>query len=533
MSGRCLLIGLDGATFSILNPLMEEGVMPFLKQFIEAGTRAELRSVIPPLTPPAWTSIMTGRSPGNHGVVDFFTYESPDTRYVRFTNSSHVECETVWSMVSRHRLTATTLNFPVMAPPRPISGHVVPGWVLWRYLRRYCYPDTLYDRLKSLPGFIAKDLAMNLDLEQKAVEGCAEEEQEEWVQFHIRRERQWFEILTYLMRTDPSHLTAIVFDGVDKLQHLFWRFLDPACLADRPSPREARIRQLCLDYFRQLDGFIAEAVALAGDDANVFFVSDHGFGPSNDIFYVNSWLHQNGYLKWAGNGPQNQEASGALGLNLGTIGSLDTLIDWSGTTAYARTPSSYGIHICVAGRRGEEGIPPAEYLPFRQKLADTLRAFKDPATGQPVVTRVWTREEAFPGALADIAPDLTFELWDGGAPSTVPSDTVLHRRPETIGSHRPEGIFLARGPAVANGALLPQISVLDVTPVLLYALRIPVPEDLEGRVPPDLFDPAFVRTHPVMMGGPTLPPETFPSVAVEGEGEQEVIARLKALGYVD
>jgi len=533
VSGRCLLIGLDGGTFSILDPLMEEGIMPFLRRFVEAGTRAELRSVIPPLTPPAWASIMTGRSPGNHGVVDFFTYESPDTRYVRFTNSSHVKCETVWSMVSRHGLTATTLNFPVMAPPRPIAGCVVPGWVLWRYLRRYCYPATLYDRLKSLPGFIVKELAMNLDLEQKDVEGCAQEEQEEWASFHLRRERQWFEILTYLMRTEPSHLTAIVFDGVDKLQHLFWRLLDPARPAGRRSPREERIRRLCLDYFRQLDGFIAEAVALAGEDANVFLVSDHGFGPSDEIFYVNTWLHQNGYLKWAGNGAPNQGASGTLGLNLGTIGSMDRLIDWSGTTAYARTPSSYGIHICVAGQRGEEGIPPAEYLPFRQKLADALRAFKDPETGKPVVTHVWTREEAFPGKLTDIAPDLTLELRDGGAPSTVQSDALLFRRAEPIGSHRPEGIFLARGPAVANGARLPQISVLDVTPILLYALGVPVPEDLEGRVPLDLFEPAFVRTRPLITGEQTRPPEAFPSLPSDGEGDQAVMARLRALGYVD
>jgi hypothetical protein len=147
---------------------------------------------------------------------------------------------------------------------------------------------------------------------------------------------------------------------------------------------------------------------------------------------------------------------------------------------------------------------------------------------------VWTREEAFPGRLTDVAPDLTLELRDGGAPSTVQSDALVVRRTELIGSHRPEGIFLAGGPAVANGARLPQISVLDVTPILLYALGIPVPEDLEGRVPLDLFDPAFVRIHPIIMGGPTRPPEAFPSPEpAGGEGEEEVMARLRALGYVD
>jgi len=425
------------------------------------------------------------------------------------------------------------IELAVMAPPRPISGYVVPGWVLWRYLRRYCYPLTLYDRLKALPGFSAKELAMNLDLEQKAVEGCAQDEQEEWARFHLRRERQWFEILTYLMRAEPTDLTAIVFDGPDRLQHLFWRLLDPACLAGQRSPWEEQVRQHCLEYFRQLDAFIAGIVALAGEDANVFIVSDHGFGPSREIFYVNTWLHQNGYLKWAGNGSGNRIASTGFGFNLGMIGSMDTLIDWSGTTAYARTPSSSGIHICVAGQRGETGIPPGEYLPFRQRLADALRDFRDPVTGEPVVTRVWVREEAFPGPCADIAPDLTLELRDGGGPSTVKSDGTLCRRDEPIGSHRPEGIFMARGPAVAKGARLSQISVLDVTPMLLYALGLPVPEDLEGRVRPDVFESAFVRTHPVVTGEPTVPPEAFPSPAADGGGEQEVIARLRALGYLD
>ncbi len=531
MNSRCLLIGLDGGTFSILDHLIDEGVMPFLRQFMTSGTRAELRSVIPPLTPPAWTSIMTGRSPGDHGVFDFFTSECPDSRYVRITNSSDVRCETIWSMVSRQGLSATALNFPVMAPPRPISGCVIPGWVLWRFLRRYCYPPGLYDRLRNLPAFNVKELAMNLDLEQKALDGCTQEEQEEWVRFHLRRERQWFEILAYLIRNEPHDLTAIVFDGVDKLQHLFWRLLDPSCLSGRRSPGEEKVRQLCLDYFRHLDGFIAEAVALAGDDVNVFIVSDHGFGPSIEIFYINSWLEQHGYLKWAKNDRGSRDDADTLGLGL--IGWMDKLIDWSGTSAYARTPSSNGIHICVAGRRGEGGIASEEYHGFRQRLMDALRRFTDPKTGEPIVTEVWTREEAFPGNYTHLAPDLTLRLRDGGFVSTVKSDVLLSPRAETAGAHRPEGIFLARGPAVASGALLPPISVLDVTPTLLYSLGLPVPEDLEGRVRVEVFESAFVRTYPIVTGEPTQPSEPFPSAATEREGEEEVIARLKALGYLE
>ena len=126
MTDRVVLIGLDGGTFSTLDALMEEGVMPFLKEFLASGVRGELLSVIPPLTPPGWASLVTGRTPGNHGVMDFFRFESPDSRYIRLVDSRDVKCETIWSIISRQGLRATVLNFPLMTPPRPIVGQCRP-----------------------------------------------------------------------------------------------------------------------------------------------------------------------------------------------------------------------------------------------------------------------------------------------------------------------------------------------------------------------------------------------------------------------
>ena len=76
MPPRTVIIGLDGATFDVLDPLMRDGTMPFLARFLAQGTRAGLRTLVPALTPPAWTSLMTGRSPGHHGVFEFFRMES-------------------------------------------------------------------------------------------------------------------------------------------------------------------------------------------------------------------------------------------------------------------------------------------------------------------------------------------------------------------------------------------------------------------------------------------------------------------------
>src|SRR5918995_5078855 len=107
-----LLIGLDGATFSVLDPYVERGVMPFLGSLTARGTRAELRSIMPPLTPPAWTSLVTGKRPGGHGVFDFFQREEPDDIHVRFAGSQDVRSATVWSLASDEGLRVTSLNFP-------------------------------------------------------------------------------------------------------------------------------------------------------------------------------------------------------------------------------------------------------------------------------------------------------------------------------------------------------------------------------------------------------------------------------------
>src|SRR5215471_3536833 len=96
---RTFLIGLDGATFTVLDSLMDRGLMPFLRDFAARGVRAPLRSVIPALTPPAWTSLMTGKRPGQHGVFDFFQLE-PESRHVRFFTSHDIHSDTIFSLAS-------------------------------------------------------------------------------------------------------------------------------------------------------------------------------------------------------------------------------------------------------------------------------------------------------------------------------------------------------------------------------------------------------------------------------------------------
>jgi predicted AlkP superfamily phosphohydrolase/phosphomutase len=192
----------------------------------------------------------------------------------------------------------------------------------------------------------------------------------------------------------------------------------------------------------------------------------------------------------------------------------------------------------VAGNDHEKGVSKADYEQFRNKLIDSLYSVISPATGKPVATRIWTKEEAFDGPYMDLAPDLTLALKDGGLVSILASDLPVKLRSEPRGTHRPEGVVLARGPGVRQGVTLPQLSILDVAPILLYALGIPIPQDMEGRMPEEVFEASMLKLRPVRVGGrsESVSPAgrgTTERIVFDAEAEAKMVAQLRALGYVE
>ncbi|GGM52201.1 nucleotide pyrophosphatase [Micromonospora sonchi] len=537
---QTLLIGLDGATFTVLDPLMRSGVMPALRDLTQRGVRAPLRSVMPPLTPPGWTSLVTGQRPGRHGVFDFFRKVSSDGEYFRLTTAQDVATPSIWSLASAHGRKVVALNFPVMFPPPAVHGYVVPGgWMPWRQLRLGCHPPELFDQLRELPSFNPRELALDMALEAKTVEGCPDEEYADWVDLHVRREQRWFEVARHLLTREPADLVGIVFDGVDKLQHLCWRFLDPAALAAPQAGWGADITARCLRYFRELDNHIAALVDLAGPEATVILASDHGFGPTTEMFYLNAWLAQAGYLSWADRGGPVDSAAPRVGFH--DMTRHVQLLDWDRTLAYAATPSSQGIHIVCREPGTDRPLPASRRRQIRDDLVADLRAARHPVTGDPLVSRIWTAEEAFAGPFEELAPDVSVELYEGAAISILRSDTVVRPQPQPKGNHRWEGIFLACGPAIRSGVTVPELPIVDVAPLVLHSLGVPVPDDLDGRVPEAVLVPGAATKPPAPPTTPPPPPPPPPPPAqptateavYDSDSELVIVSRLRALGYLD
>lgn len=298
MNPRVILFGLDGATFTLLDDLMARGIMPHLARFAAEGARASLLSTIPPLTPPAWSSLVTGRTPGHHGILGFLQYADAHSTATELVSSRRLRVETIWSIVNRQAKRAGALNFVAHQPAPKIDGWVIPGWVSWRWMRLLSHPTGIIDRLQqSLPGFDVRKMAIDFEEERKAVVGAPIADYLSWIGLHIERELQWFRVLCHLLEEDPVDLVGVVFDGVDKLQHLLWSYLDPG-LAHPPASGHLRIREIAWSYFRAVDDLLGDLLKLYGDSATILICSDHGFTATSEIVYINSWLEKMGYLTW-------------------------------------------------------------------------------------------------------------------------------------------------------------------------------------------------------------------------------------------
>lgn len=528
---KVLMIGLDGATFSLLNPLMDEGVMPFLKQFLAQGVHGNLMSTQNPLTPPAWISMITGRSPDVHGVYDFTRPEFTNgSVYVKVTDSRDIRCETVWSMASRQGKRVTALNFYGMAPAFPVEGYLMSGFITWKHLRRATYPPSFFDTLKDLPSFDYKHLSQNLTEERKYVQSVGKEDYyEDWIDWQSKRTDAWATVLCYLMKNDPTDLTAIVLDGPDKLQHFCWRYLDPQLIENYSSPEEVRLRQLCLDYYRELDKTIEHIVSLADPSTNVVFTSDHGFGATTEVVYINEWLSQNGYLTWG------QEIKDDPTIKLSGDGRQPRAIDWNNTLAFCHAPSSNAIYVNQSHEVVQKWET-ADYVKFCTKIRQQLLDFRNPDDGGQVFTSVELNKARIEGmSCLEHSPDIVLQIRDGGFVSVLKSPKVVFPREKPDGTHRPDGIFIARGPDIKVGQKIEPLSILDITSLMLYLLDLPIPTDLEGRVPTEILIADSLNGHSVEYQSVTQASfaESEKRDEISEEEKEALMDQLKLLGYMD
>lgn len=537
---RVLVLGLDGASFDIIEPMVSQGRLPNLERLIAEGSSGVLESTVPPVTIPAWVSMATGKNPGRLGVFDLL---KRDGYGVEPNGYCYYGQAPLWHILNAYGIRTGVMNLPGTYPPEEVDGFMVTGMMTPSKRSPFSYPANLAADLD------ATVLQYELDIRQ-------------WQYFdegHFIKDvykvtGKRGRAAEYLIESIPCDFYMIVFTSSDRLQHVLWGK-----------------REVIEAYWEELDRVIGRIIRLLGDDTTVLVASDHGFGPLKRTFYVNEWLRRKGYLRvkrsinerlitrlgrfierlyrFLGEKrllhPVTVLLNKAMGLNrimkytymFLSNERLEGRVDWARTKAFSciHTPHFGQIYLNVEGRMSCGCVSEGERTELRRAIIDELTSLTDPTTGEGLKVDAYTAKEAYSGSHLEEAPDIVFVIDNGRCEVDAKvGDGTLFKvgAPMTgwTGTHTMDGVFIARGPGIKRGYRVEKARILDIAPTILRLFGVPLPGDMDGRVLEEIFtEDAEMNEREALTA---FGDKGAPDVGLDEEEKALIEARLRRLGYI-
>lgn len=551
---KILVVGLDGGSWRVLDQLLERGELPTLSRLIERGVSGPLKSVPNAMSPAAWTTFMTGRNPGNHGIYDFYQ-RRPGSYDIEFVNGSHRKAASLWQLLSRAGRHVGVINVPFTYPAEKLRGFILAGLdAPGVESPGFCHPPEVYREVSAACGGYTMEAGVTGSVMAGRLEEAVNKlydsiENRLKTSLYLLKSHQWDFLITVFRETDPA-------------QHCLWKFYDAGHPDYDPELGE-RYGDVIPEVYRRIDAAIARLESAAGPETLIMVVSDHGFGPRNLASQaLNPWLASQGLLTWKDGSLQHRGLVARLYQQLERMLSRQTKerlvrllpgvrrrvegrlrfgeIDWGNTQAYSDNCRP-AIWINLKGREPNGVVEPGpEAEALKKKLVGELAAAVDPESQEKVVDKVYRREDVYQGPWVEKAPDLSIRWRDNVAAGGLLSrdrKPALPVFPTTelkviSGDHTPEGILLAAGPGLNSGQKLSSASIMDLAPTILYLMGLAIPRDMEGEVLKEALDPVLLREHEV----------SYSQAAKEGadasgeysDDERELVReRLRSLGYLD
>ena len=556
---KVFVISLDGASWDVLHPLMTQGYMPNLLSLTQQGVSADLESVVPPVTASAWTSFMTGKNPGKHGIFDFTSFDMREYHW-GINTAQQIQSKTLWQILSEKGKRAVVVNLPYTYPPYPINGVMVSGWDAPSGQTNFTYPHSLRSRiLEMFPNYSA-NLWVSEFMPQQS-----EQHFREFTARLICGFEQGTGLASHLLDTENWDLFLIHFQQTDWLQHKLWAYIEKGCR--EPGDKSSRVEAVrrCYKRFDELIGSLLKKVA--SHHPLTILLSDHGFGRDLGAVYSNYYLREWGYYhlhdepedglrevkdffrksssaplrkfydsaarakSWLGNKKAlSQEHSSWADSTTSVVTQRGLQIDWTRTKVATIWAYKVGYLFVNLVGRGSHGIvqPGAEYETLVSELIARFQDIRHPRTSERLLARVARGSEIYPQSQDGILlPDIVLIPQDGYGVSFSVSEAPPEISNE--GSHRHNGVLLIDGEGLKRPAENFRPNLIDIAPTVLHLLGLSVPADMDGRVLGEIF--------------PNLPPVSYeevdnrkaPETATEYTAQEaELIEqRLKGLGYVE
>ncbi len=454
---KLLVIGLDCATPQLVFDEFKDDLSN-LSRLAQDGVSANLFSTVPPITVPAWTSMMTSKDPGMLGFYGFRNRASYGYDDLYFANAKFVKDKTVWNHLSRRRMGSLVFGVPQTYPPKPLNGILVASFLTPSKDVQYTWPDEVKSELDRAAGgnYIIDVEEFRTDDKDRLIDQI----------YEMTRAR--FAAFKHFYRKDDWPFAMMVEMGIDRIHHGFWRYFDKGHRLYEPGHRyENAIR----DYYVYLDEEIGGLLELVDSDTSVMVVSDHGAKGMQGAICVNEWLQREGLLAL------KEEPGERKRLKM-------NMIDWKNTRVWGEGGYYSRIFFNVRGREPEGVIPQEEYDGFRAEMKARLEAIEDEKGGN-IGTRVFYPEDAY-REVKNIPPDLIvyFGNLDWRSAGSVGTGTVHMFENDTgpdDANHAENGIFIWNLPKDRFVEIKDTYSIFDIAPSILTYFGIEVPQDMIGK----------------------------------------------------
>ncbi len=515
---KVLLLGLDSATMTVLDPMVRAGELPTFGRFFREGSTGRLATFKPTLSVVIWTTIMTGEPHEEHGIHGWLNNSGDQFAF----SSDLIKRPPLWRILSHRCLPGLYVNFWASWPVERIDGAMISNRMRFDGLRARAWPPSLEQRLDRMPKPISRPKKIHDPNHPFA--GKVFYEQDRYALALAK------EALAHM----SPRFVAIYLRGLDIAQHRLWYTVDETALGALEGDDQGTVK----GYYRYLDKALAELLRVYPADA-VVVVSDHGMEALHEIPPVIVGLNLNRLL----------ERMGLLAFlprkKAGRIRPQEIMFGATKVFEYGgRRPDLHReLRLNLEGREPEGIVSPAEKESLLDGIAARLRALQTETACslfsdvQLVAKGTAASGQASPAGsgLADLVMDLNPEvdwgdvLLDGEMAIPIASlghPILLHNS----GQHdnAPPGIILMQGRGIRRGATIADATVFDVAPTVLSLLGLPAAADMAGRPLADALTfqpPAPVKSY-----------TNIPYLGEASEGktgaDRELFKDLRSLGYV-
>lgn len=453
---KLAVIGLDCATPQLVfDRFLPE--LPTLSRLMREGMWGPLESCHPPITVPAWTSMMSGYDPGQLGIYGFRNRKDHSYDGYAIANASAVRVDRVWDVLSRHGRQVILLGVPQTYPIRPVNGCVVSDFLTPSTQSAYTHPPELKAEVERVSGGYVFD-----------VEGFRTPDKAALLARTYDKTRKHFAVARHLVTTRPWDFFMMVEMGVDRIHHGFWSYMDPN---HRKYEAGNAFEHAIRDYYRYVDEEVGQLLSLLPEDTVVLVVSDHGAKTLVGGICFNEWLIREGYL--------------ALKTRPSVITPIDkTEIDWSRTRAWGDGGYYGRLFMNVRGREPRGCIDPADYERVRDELIARVEAIEDPE-GRRIGSRAYRPEDLY-REVNGVAPDLIVYFgglrWRSiGAVGYPDIHTFDNDTGPDEANHAEFGILIHRDRWRRGRGRVEGLRLVDVGPSLLALFGLPVPSGAVGQ----------------------------------------------------